>query len=80
MGVGDKCSEHFVTCNKSVVQVKKKWIDLKVIAKNGIAAHNRDVSATRGGQSTTSLSSSDDKIAAIIAETSLKGTKPERQP
>lgn len=43
-----------------------------MIAKNGIAEHKRDVSATGGGQSTTSASSIDDKIAAIIAEKSQK--------
>lgn len=54
-------------------KLKKKWFDIKVLAKKRVTAHRREMSATGGGQTTTELSPLDNRIACIIGDTALSG-------
>ncbi|KAK2878655.1 hypothetical protein Q8A67_019446 [Cirrhinus molitorella] len=58
---------------RTVPEIKKKWFDIKVLAKKRVTAHRREISATGGGQTTTELSPLDNRIACIIGDTALSG-------
>lgn len=58
---------------RTVPEIKKKWFDIKVLAKKRVTAHRREMSATGGGQTTTELSPLDNRIACIIGDTALSG-------
>lgn len=58
---------------RELSQKKKKWFDIKVLAKKRVTAHRREMYATGGGQTTTELSPLDNCIACIIGDTALSG-------
>ncbi|KAL7397176.1 hypothetical protein ABVT39_018001 [Epinephelus coioides] len=58
--------------------LKKKWFDIKIRAKKRVTAHRHKISATGGGQATTTqLSPIDNRIASIIGDTALCGIFPD---
>ncbi|KAL7383453.1 hypothetical protein ABVT39_011126 [Epinephelus coioides] len=63
---------------RSLLEVKKKWFDIKIRAKKRVTAHRHEISATGGGQATTTqLSPMDTRIASIIGDTALCGIIPD---
>ena len=64
-----------VTHNKDCGEGEGKMAWPESDDKKRIAAHKRDISATGGGQGSTSVSSKDDRIAAVTGETSMKGIR-----
>lgn len=55
--------------------VKKKWFDMKSMAKQHISQYRRETLVTGGGQGPSQLgiTEMDERIAAIIGETALSG-------
>ena len=57
---------------RSLSEIKKKWFDIKMRAKKHVTAHRHEISATGGGQATTTQ---DTHIA--IGDTALCGIIPD---
>ncbi|XP_013875615.1 nuclear apoptosis-inducing factor 1-like [Austrofundulus limnaeus] len=64
---------------RSLPEIKKKWSDIKVDVKNRVAAHRRSVSATGGGPGLPALTPHEERVAAMIGETTLVGILPENE-
>lgn len=60
---------------RTVAQVKKKWFDIKVDAKKRITEQKKK-KETGGGQGPPDLTPQDERLAAIIGETSISGICP----
>lgn len=73
MRTGDRCLQHAVIHIKNCGKGEGKMVWPESDDKKRIAAHKRDISAAGGGQSDPSVSSKDDRIAAVTGETSIKG-------
>ena len=58
---------------RSITEVKRKWFDMKTESKKRTAANRQSLSATGGGQIMTKLLKVDERVGAILGETSISG-------
>ncbi|XP_056432007.1 nuclear apoptosis-inducing factor 1-like [Gadus chalcogrammus] len=64
---------------RTVPELKKKWSDIKVGAKQRLSSHRQSVTATGGGPSTPDLTPIDRQVASIIGTASVSGIVSERE-
>ena len=86
-GISNKCKivewQHVTAAVNAVssvppimAEIKKKWSDLKVVAKKRIAEHRRTITATGGGKGTAELTPLEEKIHGILGATVISGVLP----
>lgn len=54
-------------------EIRKKWLNVKMDVRRGVAAHRKSVAQTGGGRGEGRLTSFEERVASLIGRSAISG-------